>query len=89
MYSTKRLASRGSGGACAAREFGGGKPTGQIVCYLNRTYRVLPTVVSIGVAFNLHFPDNQTMMAGAMVPRRMFQESLLLIAARRTTPAPA
>jgi hypothetical protein len=49
----------------------------------------VPPTLSIGVAFNPHFPDNQTMMAGAMVPRRMFQEILLLIAARRTTPAPA
>jgi hypothetical protein len=44
-------------------------------------------VVSIRVAFSPHFPDNQTMMTGAMVPRQMFHEIPLLIAARRATPA--
>jgi hypothetical protein len=53
------------------------------------TFKLAHYLVSIGVAFNPHFPDNQTMMAGAIVPRRMFQEILLLIATRRTTPAAA
>jgi hypothetical protein len=38
-------------------------------------------VVSIRVVFNPHFPDNQTMVAGAMVPWQMFKEILLFIAA--------
>jgi hypothetical protein len=38
-----------------------------------------PPVVSIQVAFNRHFPDNQSTMAGVMLPRRMFQEIVLLI----------
>jgi hypothetical protein len=46
----------------------------------------LPRAGGFVVAFNPHFPDNQTMVAGAIVPRQMFQEILLLIAARRATP---